>query len=224
MRSTARAGTQAISDRPPRIPRETDPVRLLGVGAYLPDRVMTNDDWRAFVDTSDEWIASRTGIRRRRIAADHESTADLAVAAARLTLDDARLSADEVDEIIVATDTPEVYVPDTACFVQHRIGARTVPAYTLGGSGCAGFLQGIAIAQSRVQCCGGRVLVVGVEVLTRVISWHDRNSCVLFGDAAAGAVVGAGSGGAEILGIVSGTDGSQAGILGLEVGGTRHPF
>jgi 3-oxoacyl-[acyl-carrier-protein] synthase-3 len=218
-------GPHAVTDRPSRIQRVADPVRLLGLGAYLPRRVMTNEDWRAFIDTSDDWIVSRTGIRRRRIAADDESTADLAVAAARHTLDNAGLTAADVDEIIVATDTPEVPVPDTACFVQHRLGARTVPAYTLGGSGCAGFLQGIAIAQSRVLCGGGRVLVVGVEVLTRVISWHDRNSCVLFGDGAAGAIVGAGSsGGAEILAVVSGTDGSQAGILGLQVGGTRHPF
>jgi 3-oxoacyl-[acyl-carrier-protein] synthase-3 len=200
------------------------PVRVLALGAYLPDRVMTNDDWRAFIDTSDTWIVARTGIRQRRIAAPDQSTADLAVAAARVTLDNAHLRPDEIDEIIVATDTPEVYVPDTAPFVQHRLGARTVPSYTLGGSGCAGFLQAVAIAQSRVQCGAGRVLIVGVELLTRIISWHDRNSCVLFGDAAAGAIVGHGSDGAEILSIVSGTDGSRTELLGLEVGGTRHPF
>jgi 3-oxoacyl-[acyl-carrier-protein] synthase-3 len=198
--------------------------RLLGLGAYLPAHVMTNDDWRGLVDVSDDWIVSRTGIHQRRIAADHESTADLAVAAAHSTLDNAGLSADAIDEIIVATDTPEVYVPDTACFVQHRIGARTVPAYTLGGSGCAGFLQGLDIARSRVTCSDGLVLVVGVELLTRIIGRHDRRSCVLFGDAAAGAIVGAGTWGPEILALVSGTDGTHAGSLGLEVGGTRRPF
>ncbi len=201
-----------------------EPVRLLGLGVYLPRRVMANDDWRSFVDTSDEWIVARTGIRRRRIAADDESTADLAVAAARVTLENAGLRADQIDEIVVATDTPEVYVPDTAPFVQHRLGARNVPSYTLGGSGCAGFLQAVSIARSRAYCGVGHILVIGVELLSRIISWRDRNSCVLFGDGAAGAVVGLGRAGAEILSIVSGTDGSQTGILGIKVGGTRQPF
>lgn len=202
----------------------TEPVRLLGLGVYVPQRVMANDDWRSFVDTSDEWILARTGIRRRRIAADDESTADLAVAAARATLENAGLGADQIEEIIVATDTPEVYIPDTAPFVQHRLGARNVPSYTLGGSGCAGFLQAVSIARSRAYSGVGPVLVIGVEVLSRVISWSDRNSCVLFGDGAGGAVVGHGQAGAEILSIVSGTDGSQSEILGIEVGGTRRPF
>jgi 3-oxoacyl-[acyl-carrier-protein] synthase-3 len=237
MRSVA----YAVNDGRSHVRATTAPVRLLGLGAYLPDRVMTNRDWCALVDTSDDWIVSRTGIRRRRIAADRESTADLAVAAARSALDAVGLSADALDEIIVATDTPEVYVPDTACFVQHRIGARAVPAYTLGGSGCAGFLQGLDIARSRIQCGAGPVLVVGVELLTRVISWRDRQSCVLFGDAAAAAIVGPGPKhadsaaeiaadiigdivAADIVDIVSGTDGSRAGLLGIDVGGTRHPF
>ena len=165
-----RAIARAVCDERSHVGDTTEPVRLLGVGAYLPARVMTNDDWCALIDTSDEWIVSRTGIRRRRIAADHESTADLAVAAARSALDNAGFSAGAIDEIIVATDTPEVYVPDTACFVQHRIGARTVPAYTLGGSGCAGFLQGLDIARSRVRCGVGFALVVGVEVLWRQLN------------------------------------------------------
>jgi 3-oxoacyl-[acyl-carrier-protein] synthase-3 len=224
-----RAIASAVCDGRSPINRTNEPARLFAIGAYLPDRVMTNADWSALIDTSDEWIVSRTGIRRRRIAADHESTADLAVAAARSALDNAGLSARAVDEIIVATDTPEVYVPDTACFVQHRLGARTVPAYTLGGSGCAGFLLGLDIARSRVQCGVGLVLVVGVEVLSRVVSWRDRQSSILFGDAAVAAVVSAasnkgGPNGADIIALVSGTDGSRSGLLGLEVGGTRHPF
>ena len=199
-------------------------VRLLGLGAYLPEKVMSNQDWTRHVATTDEWITTRTGIKRRRIAAPEESTADMAVAAANSALADAALTAEAIDEIIVATDTPEVFTPDTACFVQHRLGAREIPAYQLGGSGCAGFLQGLDIARARVHFGVGRILLVGVELLTRLISWQQRETCVLFGDAAAAAVVGSGSVGGEVLSAVAGTDGSQSDILMMEVGGTRHPF
>jgi 3-oxoacyl-[acyl-carrier-protein] synthase-3 len=199
-------------------------VCLLGLGAYLPERVMSNDEWAQYVDTTDEWISTRTGIKRRRVAAADESTADLAVKAACSALDDAALSAKDIDEIIVATDTPEVFTPDTACFVQHRLGAREIPAYQLGGSGCAGFLQALDIARSRIHFGTGRILVIGVEVFTRVISWQERDTCILFGDAAAAAIVGQGTKGGEILSATAGTDGSQSGILTMEVGGTRHPF
>jgi 3-oxoacyl-[acyl-carrier-protein] synthase-3 len=197
---------------------------LLGLGGYLPERVMTNDDWAQYVETSDEWITSRTGIKRRRIAAPEESTADMAVAAALAALDDATLDAKEIDEIIVATDTPEVYIPDTACFVQHRLGAREIPAYELGSGGCAGFLQALDVARARVHFGAGRILVIGVDLLTRVISWRERETCVLFGDASAAVVIGLGPGSGEILTAMSGTDGSQSGILMMEVGGTRTPF
>jgi 3-oxoacyl-[acyl-carrier-protein] synthase-3 len=199
-------------------------VGLLGLGAYTPARVMTNEEWSEHVDTSDEWIVQRTGIRRRRVAAPDESTADLGVAAARAALADAGLAAGDLDEIIVATDTPEVYCPDTASFLQHRLGAREISAYDLGGSGCAGVVQALDVARSRVLSGKDRVLVVGVELLTRLMDWRDRNTCVLFGDAAAAAVVGRGPGAKEILAVVSGTDGSRADILTLEMGGTRRPF
>jgi 3-oxoacyl-[acyl-carrier-protein] synthase III len=202
---------------------ETD-ICILGLGAYLPSRVMSNDEWTQYVDTSDEWITTRTGIKHRRIAAPEESTVDLAEGAARLALADASVHAEDLNEIIVATDTPEVFIPDTACFVQHRLGAREVPAYELGSSGCAGFLQALDIARARVHLAGGRILVIGVDMLTRMISWQERETCVLFGDAAGAAVVGHGSSGARIISAVAGTDGSQSGILGMEVGGTREPF
>jgi len=198
-------------------------VGLLGLGAYLPERIMLNEEWAEHVDTSDEWITARTGIRRRRVAAPDESTADLAVAAAERAIGDAGMTAQDVDEIIVATDTPEVYIPDTASFVQARLGAREVTAYDLGGSGCAGFVLGLDVARSRAVTTGKRVLVIGVEVLTRLMNWSDRNTCVLFGDAAGAAVVGEGPGAAEILAATAGTDGSRSDILKLEVGGTRSP-
>jgi 3-oxoacyl-[acyl-carrier-protein] synthase-3 len=199
-------------------------VGLLGLGAYVPERVMENAEWTAYVDTSDEWITQRTGIKRRRIAAEDESTADLAVAAARRALADAGLPAADLDEVIVATDTPEVYIPDTASFVQQRLGARHIPAYDLAGSGCAGFLQALDVACSRVRTGRERVLVVGVELLSRLMNWRDRNTCVLFGDAAGAAVVGRGRAAKEVLGAVAGTDGSRWDILTLETGGTRRPF
>lgn len=199
-------------------------VGLLGLGAYLPERVMPNEEWAEHVDTSDEWIRSRTGIHRRRVAAEDESTADLAVAAAERALADAGLGAEDIDEIIVATDTPEVYIPDTASFVQAKLGAREVTAYDLGGSGCAGFVLGLDIARSRALAADRRVLVIGVELLTRLMNWEDRNTCVLFGDAAGAAVVGSGPGVAEIVAATAGTDGTHSDILGLEVGGTRAPF
>lgn len=184
---------------------------------------MTNDEWAEYVDTSDDWITTRTGIKTRRIAAKDESTADMAVAAARCALDDAELTAQEIDEIIVATDTPEVFLPDTACFVQHRLGAREIPSYELGSSGCAGFLQALDIARARINFGTGPILIVGVDLLLRMISWYERETCVLFGDAAAAAIFGPGSGGGEIISAVSGTDGSQSDILTLEMGGTRRP-
>lgn len=206
----------------------TQPARrigILGLGTYLPSRVMTNADWAARIDTTNDWIVERTGIERRRIAAEDESTVDLAAPAALAALADAGLQIGDVDELIVATDTPEVVVPDTAAILQHRLGLRAVPAYDLAASGCAGFVLGLDVARCRVLAePGKRVLVVGVEVISRKMDWTDRNVCVLFGDAAAAAVVTDVEGPGEILAAVAGTDGARAGILTWEVGGTRHPL
>jgi 3-oxoacyl-[acyl-carrier-protein] synthase-3 len=200
------------------------PVGVLGLGAYVPERIMTNDDWAEYVDTTDEWITERTGIKRRRVAAENQTTVDLAQAAAELALEDAGTTISEIDEIIVATDTPEVYIPDTASYLQRRLGAREVPAFDLAGSGCAGFVLGLDVARTRALQGGRKVLLVGVELLTRLMNWSDRATCVLFGDGAGAAVIGPGEGAAEILGFTAGTDGSQAEILTLEAGGTRAPF
>ncbi len=203
----------------------TEPrIGLLGLGAYLPERVMTNDEWAEHVDTSDAWIVERTGIHRRRFAAADESTADLAVRAAQRAIDDAGLTPADIDEIIVATDTPEVYSPDTASFLQARLGTREITAYDLGSSGCAGFVLALDVARARALQKDRRILVVGVELLSRLMDWTDRNTCVLFGDAAGAAVVGRTSGDAVILAANAGTDGTQSDILGLEVGGPRVPF
>lgn len=197
---------------------------ILGFGGYVPARVMSNDDWAARIDTSDEWITTRTGIKERRFAADDEATVDLAAAAAEAAIKDAGLTPDDIDEIIVATDTPEAYTPDTASFLQHRLGCREVAAYDLGGSGCAGFVQALDVARARMLLAPKTVLVVGVEIISRLMSWEDRSFCVLFGDAAGSVVLGPDRGKAELLHVVSGTDGSQTEILTLPTGGTRHPF
>jgi len=197
---------------------------ILGFGGYVPERVFTNRDWEELVDTTDEWIVTRTGIRERRFAAPDEATADLAENAARVALEEAGLDGSDIDEIIVATDTPEVYTPDTAAFLQDRLGAGSIPAYDLGGSGCAGWLQAIDVARARIALHPKRILVVGVELISRIISWKERETCVLFGDGAGAVVMGPEGGTAKVLDVVAGTDGSKAGILTLSTGGTRHPF
>ncbi|MCY3545926.1 MAG: ketoacyl-ACP synthase III [Gemmatimonadetes bacterium] len=201
-----------------------DFIGLLGLGVYLPERVMTNDEWAEYVDTSDDWIVARTGIHTRRIAADEESTADLALAAAQAALADGAFEPADIDEIVLATDTPEVFAPDTAAYVQARLGVGHIPCYDLAGSGCAGFVLALDVARSRALADGRRVLVIGVELITRLMNWKDRNTCVLFGDAAGAAVVGSGAGAIEILAATAGTDGAKSDILGLEAGGTRLPI
>ena len=197
---------------------------FLGFGGYVPERVMSNDDWAKLVDTSDEWITQRTGIKRRRIAADDESTLTLAANAGGMAIKDAGLTPDDIDEIIVATDTPEMYTPDTAALLQDLLGCRHIPTYDLGGSGCAGFVQALDVARARIAFTPKKVLVVGVELITRLIDWTDRSTAVLFGDGAGAVVLGPEPGRARILDVVTGTDGSAAGILTLAAGGTRNPF
>lgn len=197
---------------------------ILGFGGYVPERVVTNEDWAQWLDTSDEWITQRTGIKRRRFAADDETTMTMAAEAAAKALKDADLTPGDVDEIILATDTPEMLTPDTAALVQDRLGCRSIPTYDLGGSGCAGFIQALDVARSRILVDPKKILVIGVELISRLISQEDRSTAVLFGDGAGAVVMGPERGRAEILGVVSGTDGSAAAILTLPAGGTRLPF
>lgn len=197
---------------------------ILGFGGYTPPRVVTNDDWAAKLDTSDEWITQRTGIKRRRHAGPDESTLTLATEAAASALKDADMTPDEIDEIVLATDTPEMMTPDTAALVQNSLGCRNIPTYDLGGSGCAGFVQALDVARSRIKVEPKRILVIGVELISRLISQEDRSTAVLFGDGAGAVVMGPEGGRAEVLAAVAGTDGSAAEILTLAAGGTRNPF
>lgn len=197
---------------------------FLGFGGYVPEQVMTNHDWSQLVDTDDEWITKRTGIKERRIAAPDESTLTLAADASNAALIDARLEPGDIDEIILATDTPEMYTPDTAALLQDRLECRNIPTYDLGGSGCAGFVQALDIARARIAFEPKKVLVVGVELITRMIDWTDRATAVLFGDGAGAVVMGPEKGRARLLDVVSGTEGRYAEILTLASGGTRNPF
>ena len=162
--------------------------RIAGTGRYLPERILTNDDLAQRVATNDEWIRTRTGIRQRHIAADGEQTSDLALAAARKALAAAALSVEDLDLIVVATTTPDVVFPSTACILQAKLGARGGPAFDVQAV-CSGFVYALAIADRMVA--GGlarNALIVGAEIYSRILDWSDRGTCVLFGDGA-GAVV-----------------------------------
>ena len=199
---------------------------VLGFGGYVPDRIVTNADWEAELDTTDEWITQRTGIKTRRFAAPEETTMTMSAAAARVALADADLVPTDLDEIIIATDTPEARTPDTAAFLQFELGCREIPGYDLGGSGCAGFVQALDVARARIHLEPKRVLVVGVELITRMINLKDRATAVLFGDAAGAVILGppSANGVPKLLNALAGTDGSKTGILTLTAGGTRLPF
>ena len=162
--------------------------RIAGTGSYLPSKVLTNDDLARIVDTSDEWIAARTGIRERHIAAEGETTSDLAFHAAVRAMEAAGVSAGELDLIVVGTTTPDLIFPSTACLLQHRLGANGCGAFDVNAA-CSGFLYALAVADKFIKSGDAKtVLVVGSETLTRMVDWTERTTCVLFGDGA-GAVV-----------------------------------
>jgi 3-oxoacyl-[acyl-carrier-protein] synthase-3 len=187
--------------------------RIAGTGRYLPATVLTNDDLaRRGVDTSDEWVRARTGIRQRHVAADDEATSDLALAAARRALEAAELDARDVDLIIVATTTPDMIFPSTACILQDKLGARGGPAFDVQAV-CSGFVYALALADGMVRSRAVRnALVVGAEIYSRILDWNDRKTCVLFGDGA-GAVVLVPSSEPGVLATRLHADGSHRGML-----------
>ncbi len=162
--------------------------RIAGTGSYLPEKVLTNDDLAKFVDTSDEWIAARTGIRERHVAAEGQTTGDLAYQASLRALEAAGVDASELDLIVLGTTTPDLIFPSTACLLQHRLGANGCPAFDVNAA-CSGFVYALSIADKFIRSGAAKTaLVVGSETLTRMLDWTDRGTCVLFGDGA-GAVV-----------------------------------
>jgi 3-oxoacyl-[acyl-carrier-protein] synthase-3 len=163
--------------------------RIAATGSYLPERVLTNKDLESLVDTNDDWIRSRTGIEERRIAADGQTTCDLAEHAARAALDAAGITAADIDLLILGTTTPDVVFPSTACMLQHRLGAGECGAFDVNAA-CSGFLYALSIADQFIRAGNARtVLVVGAETLTRMLDWSDRSTCILFGDGAGAAVL-----------------------------------
>lgn len=197
-------------------------VGILGLGKYLPDRVLTNKDLEKIVDTTDEWIVSRTGIRERRIAREDEATSDMATMAARRALESAKLKPEDIDLIIVATITPDMFFPATACLVQEKLGARAVPAFDISVA-CSGFIYGFAIAKQFIASgVYKHALVIASEKLSSITDWTDRNTCVLFGDGAGAAVLGPVEKGG-ILSTYLGADGHQGDLIKLPAGGSRIP-
>ena len=198
------------------------PVGILGLGAYLPTKVLTNSDLEKMVETSDEWIQTRTGIRERRIAAQGENTSDLAVEAAKAALANARLKPTDLDLILVATMTPDMPCPATACLVQEKLGAPQAAATDVAAA-CSGFIYGLVIGQQFVASGTYRhVLVIGAEILSRVVDWTDRSTCVLFGDGAGACILGSTSQG-QILSTYLGSDGGKADLLKVPAGGVALP-
>lgn len=203
---------------------QTQATGIIGTGAYLPEKVLTNHDLEKMVDTTDEWIVSRTGIRERRIASAEQASSDLALPAAERALKAAGIRGADLDLIIVATVTPDMAFPSTACLLQDRLQASKAAAFDLSAA-CSGFLYGLASAAQFIQTGIYRyVLVVGVECLSKITDWTDRNTCVLFGDGAGAVVLGPVPADEGFKAFELGADGSGGDLLNLKGGGSRHPM
>jgi 3-oxoacyl-[acyl-carrier-protein] synthase-3 len=201
---------------------QTKRAGIIGLGKYLPEKRLTNKDLEKIVDTTDEWIITRTGIKERRMAKECEATSDMAAEAAKRALENAKLKPEDIDLIIVATITPDMFFPATACLVQQKIGARTVPAFDISVA-CSGFIYGLAIANQFISSGAYKhALVIAAEKLSTVTDWTDRNTCVLFGDGAAAAVLSQVEEGG-ILSVHLGADGRQGDLIKLPAGGSRMP-
>lgn len=197
-------------------------IGIIGLGSYVPKKVITNKDLEKMVDTSDEWITTRTGIKERRIASTDETTSTLAFNAAKAALKDAAIKAEDLELIIVATITPDMPFPATACLLQNLLGAKNAACFDVSAA-CAGFVYGLVMAQQFLNSgVYKNALVIGAEKLSAVTDWKDRNTCVLFGDGAGAAVLAPVSDGG-ILSSYLGSDGSLAELLMIPAGGTKIP-
>jgi 3-oxoacyl-(acyl-carrier-protein) synthase III len=198
-------------------------VGILGTGKYVPDRILTNHDLEQMVETNDEWIVTRTGIRERHIAAETQATSDLAYEAAVRALEAAKLAPEDLDLIIVATITPDMFFPSTACILQDKLGARRAAAFDLSAA-CSGFIYSLATATGMLKSGMYRnALVVGAECLSRITDYTDRNTCILFGDGAGAVVLGEVPEGRGFRSFELGADGSGGPLLKLAGGGSRMP-
>ncbi|QQZ59571.1 ketoacyl-ACP synthase III [Paenibacillus sonchi] len=199
------------------------PVGIIGTGKYVPEQILTNSDLEKMVETNDEWIVSRTGIRERHIAAPHEATSDLAYEAALKALDSAGMKAEDLELIIVATVTPDSTVPSTACILQDKLGAKGAAAFDLSAA-CSGFVYSLATATGFIQNgMYNNALVIGADTLSRITDYTDRNTCVLFGDGAGAVIIGEVPEGRGFQSFDLGAEGSGGSLLNIEAGGSRLP-
>jgi 3-oxoacyl-[acyl-carrier-protein] synthase III len=200
-----------------------NPVGIIGTGKYVPERILTNQQLEQMVETNDEWIVTRTGIKERRMAAEAEATSDLAFEASKRAIAAAGLTAEDIDLIIVATITPDMFFPSTACLLQDKLGATHAAAFDLSAA-CSGFIYGLATATNMIATgMYKHVLVVGAETLSRITDYTDRNTCILFGDGAGAVVLGQVEEGRGFKSFELGADGSGGELLKVKGGGSRLP-
>ncbi len=198
-------------------------IKIVGTGFYVPDKILTNSDLEKMVDTSDEWIITRTGIKERRVASPEQATSDLGIEAGLNALRSARLKIEDIDLIIAATSTPDTIFPSTACWIQKGLGADHIPAFDIS-AGCTGFLYGMILAEGLILSGAlKRILLVGGELLTKVTNWKDRSTCVLFGDGAGAVILEESDDDSGMLSSYWKADGNLGDLLSIPGGGTRIP-
>lgn len=198
-------------------------VGVLGTGKYVPERILTNQELETMVETNDEWIVTRTGIRERRIAAEGQATSDLCYEAALIALNNAGITADQLDLIIVATITPDMAFPSTACILQEKLGAKKAAAFDLSAA-CSGFVYGLANASNFIATGTYKhALIIGADCLSKITDYTDRNTCILFGDGAGAVVIGEVPEHRGFKSFELGADGTGGPLLKIEGGGSRNP-
>jgi 3-oxoacyl-[acyl-carrier-protein] synthase-3 len=198
-------------------------VGISGIGSYLPEKILTNDDLAKIVDTSHDWIVERTGIHERRIVEDHIATSDIGTIAAKKALEDANVKPEEIDLIILATVSADYALPSTACVIQKNIGAIKAAAFDIN-AGCSGFVYGLSMGESFIKSgMYKKVLVIGAEVLSKIVDWQDRNTCILFGDGAGACVLEECEDNFGIMSSELGSDGTNGDVLIQKAGGSRLP-
>jgi 3-oxoacyl-[acyl-carrier-protein] synthase-3 len=198
-------------------------IKIVGTGFYVPDQILTNADLEKMVDTTDDWITTRTGVKTRHIASSDQATSDLCIEAARRALKNAHLEIKDIDLILVGSNTPDTIFPATACYVQAGLGAGTTPAFDVV-AGCTGFLYGMIVGEGLILSgMAKRILLIGGETLTKVTNWKDRGTCVLFGDGAGAAILEESHDGSGMLASCWKADGTLTPLLNIPAGGTRLP-
>ena len=196
-------------------------IGIIGTGFYVPEKILTNLDLEKKLDTTDEWIKTRTGIKERRIADDKEATSDLAAKAGEKALKDANINPKDIDLLIVATHFPDHYIPSTACITQHKLGLENAVCFDLSAA-CSGSIYSLFVAESLMKNSNyNTAMIIGTEIFSRTVDWEDRNTCVLFGDGAGAILIKKGQKGKNIISFNFGSDGSGADLLKIPAGGSR---